>query len=169
MSFTLQEDRTHGSSNWAAFDDLATQRPSQLDSVFEQSEKTGPQNPPQASGTDAQAASAQPSSSGDDWNAFGSTSTSWGSAEGSSHADSMQQSPPSASWAAFDDPASVEGKGGSSQQPANTSGTHLHEPGQQTAGHQSEGADPDLQMQNADFGGSNYWRTHPLALVDEVE
>lgn len=164
--YILQEDRTHGSSNWAAFDDLATERTSQLDSVFEQSQKQGPETPQQAAHTEPQPTPPQTSASGENWDAFGSSRTDWGASDSSSRATSTHQTPPSASWAAFDDPPDAD----SGQLANNSASTQqqqqpLSQQAEQEAGHVNQ----DESMQAADFGGSNYWRTHPLALVDEVE
>ena len=127
-----------------------------------------------------QPASAEDSSSptaasneGQDWNAFGSTATEWGSNESSSQQGAQDQTPPSASWSAFSDSDAAFGDASATtdaaaqqQRPSQSSDDpQQHDRGQQTTEHVSE----DESMQNAEFGGSTYWRTHPLALVDEVD
>ncbi len=71
--------------------------------------------------------------------------------------DTAAQDPPSASWAAFDEPDA-----GPSQ---SVSAGKVEED-------KSEGATASMQSDqklHADFGENNFWRTHPLALVDNVD
>lgn len=131
-----------------------------MDSVFEQSEKQGPQVPQQAAHTRDEATLPQSSASEDNWDAFGPSTANWSSTESANQGASVQQTVPSASWAAFDDSSGAAGH----QQQAETTGSLQQSPEQQS-GYISK----DESMQAADFGGSNYWRTHPLALVDEIE
>ena len=209
----MQEKRTHGNSNWAAFDDFASERTSQLDSVFEQAQKQGPQHMPQPSSGAAQDASSPTAQAREaqDWNAFGSTDTDWGRAEGSSSPQEAEprpasaaasrggqdwdafestkpewgssggssqqgteaQTPPSASWSAFSESdaafansTATTGAAAQEQPRSSSSDSSEHHPTDQKT---SEHGSGDSTMQSADFGANMYWRTHPLALVDEVD
>ncbi len=86
--------------------------------------------------------------------------------------ESDAQSPPSASWAAFDEPepspADSMSVGNTQQGHGDTSvvdNAQHSKPDSTTASEQAD----EKPLPNAAFGESNFWRTHPLDLVDIVD
>ncbi len=188
----LQDHRSHGDSSWAEFDDLATERSSRLNSA------ESAQRPESESSPFAQEPHPRPSTASSDagggWAAFGSDSPAFPSSDSTfqeesaafggdpfsrqSHQKSKQpsesdaQSPPSASWAAFDEPepspADSMSVGSTQQGQGDTSvvdNAQHSKPDSTTAFEQAD----EKPLPNAAFGESKYWRTHPLDLVDIVD
>ena len=175
----LQHQQSQGESNWAAFDDLATERSSRLDSadsaqrpeteesLSAQEEHTG-RAPSEEAGGWAAFASDPP--------AFQSDNPAFQDESAAAHEDlpsnrqspqndrqmseSHAHSPPSASWAAFDEPSSSL-----DDSPPVKSAPQDSRSDSTSASMQTD----EKPLPHAEFGESNYWRTHPLDLVDIVE
>lgn len=177
-SFVLQNQQPQAESNWAAFDDLATERSSRLDSA---DSAQRPETVESQSSQEEHTSSA-PSEEGGGWAAFASDPPAFQSDnpafqdESAAFEDlpsnrqsaqndrqmsgSHAQSPPSASWAAFDEPSSNQADSPpvkSAQQDSRSDST--------SAPMQTD----EKPLPHAEFGESNYWRTHPLDLVDIVD
>ena len=186
----LQDLRSDNDSSWAEFDDLATERSSRLNSA-ELAQRPESDSSPFAQ---EQRPSTASSDAGGGWAAFGSDppaflsndstfqeeSAAFGDDPSSrqSHQNSRQpsesdaQSPPSASWAAFDEPepspADSMSVGSTQQGQGDTSVPDNAQHSKPDGAAAVEQAD-EKPLPNAAFGESNYWRTHPLDLVDIVD
>ncbi|KAL0037491.1 hypothetical protein WJX79_010824 [Trebouxia sp. C0005] len=182
--------RSHGENSWAEFDDLATERSSRLNSA-ESTQRPESQSSPF---TQEQRPSTASSDAGGGWAAFGSDPPAFPSNDSTfqeesaafgedpssrqGHQKSKQsfesdaQSPPSASWAAFDEPepspADSTSVGSTQRGQGDTSVVDNAQHGKPDSTTASEQAD-EKPLPNAAFGESNYWRTHPLDLVDIVD
>ncbi|DBB02911.1 hypothetical protein WJX77_008919 [Trebouxia sp. C0004] len=184
------DHRAHGNSSWAVFDDLATERSSRLNSA-ESAQRPESESSPSAQ---EQRPSNGLSDSGGGWAAFRSDSPAFPSNDSTfqkesaasggnpssrqSHQESKQpsgsdaQSPPSASWAAFEEPelslADSTSVGSSQQGQRDTSVVDNSQHSKPNSASASQQAD-EKPLPNPTFGESNYWRTHPLDLVDIVD
>ena len=177
----MQDDRSHGNNAWAAFDDLAAQRSSRMNSD-EPAQR--PQAVPNQFDQQATPSSAPSDEEGGGWAAFAADPPAFPSAgpafagdppafaedppafatDASSARQAGHQPDPHAhassvdSWAAFDDPDPGQ------HQTAPPGSIH-------PATSEPEGAtqSDEKPLPHAEFGESNFWRTHPLDLVDNVD
>lgn len=169
----LQDDRSHGDNTWAAFDDLASQRSSRLNSD-EPAQR--PQAGPNPFDQQANPSSAPNEAEAGGWAAFAADAPAFPStgpafeedppafpAEASTRQSSHQSAPDAQAssartWAAFGDPDGNQG------QDASTGDKHA-----QTSDQQRTVSSGEKSWSDAEFEESNFWRTHPLALVDNVD
>lgn len=170
----LQDGRSHGNNAWAAFDDLAAQRSSRLNSD-EPAQR--PQAGPNQFDQQATPSSAPSDEEGGGWAAFAADppafpsvgpafagdppafATDASSARQAGHEpDSHTQASSGDNWAAFDDPDAGQHQAA----PTGSSRPEASEP---------QGTNPsdEKPLPHAEFGECNFWRTHPLALVDNVD
>ena len=164
--FGVQDDQSHGDSDWAAFDDLASQRSSRLTSD-EAAQCSRPEATAISQSTEA---SARPSEDEGGWAAFASDPPAFGgdppafNAETSGRQSGHQsgtEADISAAWSAFDESNTAQKQ---SLPEGSVTGK------QQSVDHQGPAMQSDDKpLPHADFGESNFWRTHPMALVDDVE
>ena len=172
-STLLQDDRSHGDNTWAAFDDLASQRSSRLNSD-EAAQR--PHAGPNPFGQQAPSSSAPSEEEAGGWAAFAadapafpSTGPAFGEdppafpAEASARQSSQQPDPDAQAssahtWVAFGDPQ------GNQSQDASRDNHHA-----QTSGQQRKTLSGEKSLPDAQFEDTNFWRTHPLALVDNVD
>lgn len=171
----LQDNRSNGDSSWAAFDDLAAQRSSRLDSEEPAQQPEAESNP---FGQQANASTDSSEAEGG-WAAFAADPPAFPSVDSASgedlpafrtdtperQSDSHQPDPNAEassghSWAAFDDPDASQGQ----HTAADTS------PSQSSEQHgKALSGDQLAKSPQSEFGENNFWRTHPLAFVDNVE
>ena len=171
MSSAVQDGRSHGDSNWAAFDDLAAQR-----SSSHESSESARNFESQSNQSHQASTSAQPSQAEGGWAAFASDSSAFQpddaafqedpaafpTAPAGSHVsrdfDPKEHVSSAQTWAAFNEPEASQNHS-STDEPQ----THRVAPSGELL--QSD----EKPLPQAEFGESNYWRTHPLALVDSVD
>ncbi|KAL3157863.1 hypothetical protein ABBQ32_012277 [Trebouxia sp. C0010 RCD-2024] len=169
------DNRSNGDSSWAAFDDLAAQRSSRLDSEEPAQQPEAESNP---FGQQANASTDSSEAEGG-WAAFAADPPAFPSVDSASgedlpafrtdtperQSDSHQPDPNAEassghSWAAFDDPDASQGQ----HTAADTS------PSQSSEQHgKALSGDQLAKSPQSEFGENNFWRTHPLAFVDNVE
>ena len=169
----MQDDRSPGDNTWAAFDDLASQRSSRLNS---DEPAQWPQAGPNPFDQQANPSSAPSEEAAGGWAAFAadapafpSTGPAFGedapafpaeasARQSSHHPDPDAQASSAHAWAAFSDP------NGSQGQDPSTGNNHA-----QTSEQQCRTLSDEKSLPDAEFEESNFWRTHPLALVDNVD